>query len=130
MVACPHLIHTTKSDIFICKMSTYKISWLEGYSEAAYRKALCEERLSMHKDLISNSIHFLSRSDFPHSMEFTQERRMEKQMGSSTWTWRSTVTMTPDPTPLAGQHQTLLGWLTSYWTRSPGGAAGLGHYLR
>lgn len=36
----------------------------------------------MHKDLISNSIHFLSRSDFPHSMEFTQERRMEKQMGS------------------------------------------------
>lgn len=49
---------------------------------AAYRKALCEERPSMHKDLISNSIHFLSRSDFPHSMEFTQERRTEKQMGS------------------------------------------------
>ena len=35
---------------------------------AAYRKALCEERPSMQKDLISNSIHFLSGSDFPRSM--------------------------------------------------------------
>ena len=28
----PSFGFTTKSDIFICKMSTYKISWLEGHA--------------------------------------------------------------------------------------------------
>lgn len=40
------------------------------------------ERPSMQKDLLPNSAHFLSRSDFPHSMELTTVRENEEQMGS------------------------------------------------